>query len=88
MPTSIALGKHFEVFVKDQIANGRYNSVSEVVRDALRLLEDREQDRQIRLEGLRSDIDEGLKGPFSPTKAVFARVREKITNAARSTDSD
>lgn len=88
MPTSVALGSHFETFVKNQISNGRYNNASEVVRDALRLLEDREQERQIRIEALRSEIDKGLQGPLSPSKDVFARVRNKIAAAAERKDAD
>ncbi len=37
--TSILLGEHFEVFINEQIASGRYSSVSEVVRSALRMFE-------------------------------------------------
>lgn len=38
MPTSVALSPHFEAFIKAQIATGRYNNVSEVIREGLRLL--------------------------------------------------
>lgn len=38
--TSITLGDHFESFVDEQVASGRYGTVSEVIRDALRMLED------------------------------------------------
>lgn len=41
--TSITLGDHFDGFIAQQIADGRYASASEVVRAALRLLEDSEQ---------------------------------------------
>lgn len=41
--TSITLGEHFDGFIAQQIADGRYASTSEVVRAALRLLEDNEQ---------------------------------------------
>jgi len=40
--TSISLGDHFESFINQEISSGRYNSVSEVIRTALRLLETEE----------------------------------------------
>ena len=40
--TSILLGDYFEDFIKEQIASGKYSSVSEVVRTALRLFEQEE----------------------------------------------
>ena len=41
--TSILLGNHFESFINGVISSGRYNSASEVIRTALRLLETEEQ---------------------------------------------
>jgi antitoxin ParD1/3/4 len=43
MPSSYTLGQHFEAFIRNQVSAGRYNNASEVVRDALRLLEERER---------------------------------------------
>ena len=40
--TSILLGDYFENFVNEQIASGKYNSVSEVIRAALRIFEQEE----------------------------------------------
>ena len=40
--TSILLGDYFENFINDQIATGKYSSVSEVVRTALRVFEQEE----------------------------------------------
>ena len=41
--TSLILGDHFTDFIASQLQDGRYGSASEVVRHALRLLEEREQ---------------------------------------------
>ena len=41
--TSISLGDYFESFISNQITTGRYSSVSEVVRSALRLLDNEER---------------------------------------------
>ena len=53
--TSITLGEHFDGFIAEQIADGRYASTSEVVRAALRLLEDNEQ----KIATLRRLLEEG-----------------------------
>ena len=54
-------------FVDRLVDSGRYNSRSEAVRAALRLLEDKERLREIKLEALRERIQEGLdSGPATP----------------------
>ncbi|PSF08124.1 type II toxin-antitoxin system ParD family antitoxin [Marinobacter fuscus] len=55
--TSMTLGDHFDGFIAQQIAEGRYASASEVVRAALRMLEDNEQ----KIATLRHLLDEGEK---------------------------
>ena len=40
--TSFSLDEHFSAFIEEEVASGRYGSASDVVRTALRLLEDRE----------------------------------------------
>ena len=64
--TSLSLGEHWEVFIQNQIRSGRYGSASEVVRDALRHMEERKS----KLEALRSHLAEG---------AVQARRGEFVT---------
>lgn len=53
--TSITLGEHFDGFITSQVNTGRYNSVSEVIRAGLRLLETTEA----KTEALRRLLDEG-----------------------------
>ncbi len=74
MPTSVALGSHFEEFVKAQLASGRYNNASEVVREGLRLLEDHLELRQMKLDKLRADIQAGIDSG-APTPLDMAEVR-------------
>lgn len=50
-----------ESFVKKLIESGRYTSQSEAVRVALRLLEDKERFREVKLEVLREKIEKGLE---------------------------
>jgi antitoxin ParD1/3/4 len=53
--TSVTLSDHFEKFIEQQIATGRYGSASEVIRTGLRLLEENEA----KLEALRAALIEG-----------------------------
>lgn len=53
MPTSVALTPHFESLTKQLVASGRYNNVSEVIRDGLRLLESRVLEDKAKLAALR-----------------------------------
>lgn len=55
--TSVTLGEHFEGFIAEQIGRGRYASVSDAIREGLRLLEDRE----VRLAALQKAIADGLE---------------------------
>lgn len=69
MPSSYAIGEHFEQFIRQQIESGRYASASEIVREALRLLETRERMREIEIEEYRTKIREGLEsGPGIPAE--------------------
>ena len=84
MPSSYAIGQHFERFIKNQIAQGRYASASEVVRDALRLLEEVEQRRAAALETLREEIRTGLaSGEGKSADEVLARLEGKYTRLAK-----
>lgn len=58
--TSISLGDHFEEFIQQKLSTGRYSSASEVVRTALRLLEDEEQ----KMKTIRRALEEGVESGF------------------------
>ncbi|ESQ74939.1 type II toxin-antitoxin system ParD family antitoxin [Asticcacaulis sp. AC402] len=78
MPSSYALGAHFETMMDRLIQSGRYNSKSEILRDGLRIIEERESRREVELEALRKAIDEGINsGPSIPAEEVFDRLKAK-----------
>jgi len=77
MPSSYAIGDHFEQFIRQQIESGRYASASEVVREALRTLEGRERLREIELDEYRAKIREGIESPAVPAEDVFSRLEAK-----------
>lgn len=67
MTLNVSLTPHLEAFIHDTVSSGRYQSASEVVRMALRLLEEREQERAATIERLRQEIQKGLdSGPATP----------------------
>lgn len=78
MPSSYAIGSHFERFIRKQIESGRYTNASEVVREALRLMEEREELREAQLSSLRAQIQEGIAGgPGVPAEEVLDRLEAK-----------
>jgi antitoxin ParD1/3/4 len=81
MPSSYVIGEHFEHFIREQLADGRYSSASEVVRDGLRLLEEQEQLRQLRLLELRKAVAEARSDsrPEVPADQVFERLKRKYS---------
>jgi len=82
MPSSYSIGDHYEAFAKKLVASGRYASVSEVLRDGLRLMEEREALREWKLNELKKAIQEGLdSGEPEPWDI------EEIISAAKSQDA-
>ncbi len=57
---NVSLTPTLEELVQRKVATGLYNSASEVIREALRLLEERDQMRKMRLGTLRKEISVGL----------------------------
>ncbi|MGV9840467.1 type II toxin-antitoxin system ParD family antitoxin [Nocardia niigatensis] len=74
--TSFSLDEHYSAFIDSEVASGRYRSASDVVRSALRLLEDRET----QLRALRQALVDGENsGPSTPFDfdAFLARKRDE-----------
>lgn len=78
MPTrNVNLTDELDRFVLAEVATGRYENASEVIRAALRVLERKEQCYQAKLVALRAAIDDG-DGSGIAEEGVFARVRENL----------
>jgi len=69
--TSISLGEHFLEFINQEIESGKYNSTSEVIRSALRLLQQQEQQE----ENLRRALENGERSDvvddFNPSNHLL-----------------
>jgi antitoxin ParD1/3/4 len=77
--TSINLGDHFESFIDQQLASGRYGSASEVIRASLRLLEEREQ----KIEGLRKALLDGERSGDAG-ELDMRKIKSKARRTAKS----
>jgi antitoxin ParD1/3/4 len=80
---NVSLTPELEKLVQEKVKSGRYLSASEVVREALRLLQEQDQLRELRLEELRKFVAVGVeqadRGQLAPldVDATLARVRSR-----------
>lgn len=82
---NISLTEKLERFIAEQVKAGRYQTASEVVREALRLLQGHEEVRRVKLKALRAAIEEGLVGGLAQPldmEAVIREARERYTHKA------
>ncbi len=79
---NVSVGKEFEEYVKSKVTSGDYASVSEVVRDGLRLLREKDLILEARLQALRGEIQKGLDqadaGQLLDGPQVMVELRELI----------
>jgi antitoxin ParD1/3/4 len=75
---NVNLTPQLEKLVQRRVKTGRYNSASEVVREALRLLEDQDKVRTAQLSALRRRIDEGLNSLDRGEGADGEQVMSKL----------
>jgi antitoxin ParD1/3/4 len=86
---NVSLTKTLEAFVRSKVDSGLYNNASEVVRDALRLLEAKERAEAKHLSWLRAEVQKGIDdfeaGRYGPLdiEAIIAEVDREDEEAAR-----
>ena len=84
---NVSLTHELEAFVKRQLASGLYTSASEVIREGLRLLAEREMLKETRLEGLRTEIARGLTeadaGRLKDGEEVLKEVAREVRKRSR-----
>lgn len=78
---NVSLTPELESFVTAKVGSGLYGSQSEVVREGLRLLMERDRMMEVRLKDLRAEIAEGVDqaqcGELIPGEEVRARMRRR-----------
>jgi antitoxin ParD1/3/4 len=78
---NVSLTPELEAFVNSRVASGRYQSASEVMREGLRLLEERELVREAALADLRQKIAVGLeqagRGELLDGEEVFEELERQ-----------
>lgn len=75
---NVSLTPELESFVNTKVQSGRYNSASEVIREALRLLEEQEQVRQAQLTAFRREIDHRMAALDRGERVDPATLRAEI----------
>ena len=84
---NVNLGTVFDNFIAELLETGTYQTQSEVVREGLRLLKEREELKQLRLAELRKEIAIGSKqacrGEFVDGEETFAEIRRRSAGRKR-----
>ncbi|MEJ1931693.1 type II toxin-antitoxin system ParD family antitoxin [Nostoc sp. NIES-2111] len=84
---NVNLGPVFDQFVADLLKTGHYQSQSEILREGLRLLKEREELKQLRIAELRKEIGMGTAeadcGELVDGEEVFAEIRKRSNERKR-----
>lgn len=79
---NVSVGQEFEEYVRAKVESGDYASVSEVVRDGLRLMREKEQLFEARVQSLRGEIQKGIdqveRGEVRDGETVMSELRAKL----------
>ena len=89
---NVSLTPKLDKFVKTKVDSGMYNSASEVVRESLRIMEQRDQLQQMKLESLRHELEVGIsqvekgKGIELDSKGMKSLIKDiKVQGRCRMT---
>jgi len=84
---NVNLGTVLDQFVADLLKSGMYQTQSEILREGLRLLKEKEDLKQLRLAELRKEIAfggaEADRGEFVDGEETFASIRKRSTERKR-----
>ncbi len=84
---NVNLGTVFDKFIGELLKTGMYQSQSEVVREGLRLLKEREELKKLRLAELRQEIaigsEQADRGEFVDGAQTFAEIRRRSDKRKR-----
>ena len=84
---NVNLTPELERLVSQKVENGLYNSASEVVREALRLMQEHDELRRIRTAELRNEVKRGLeqsrRGESIPLDIVSIKVKGRESRTAK-----
>lgn len=85
MGMNVNLTPQLEEMVRAKVSSGLYISASEVVREALRLMEEQDRLPQVKLEELRREVCKGLdSGPSAAWDASALKQKARARKAAKS----
>ena len=95
MPTrNVNLTDHFDRFIDEGVTSGRFSNASEMVREALRLLEQRDAEDRARIEWLRGEVQKGIDAvergdvvSFDSSDEMRAFLRERTDSIIRERSS-
>jgi antitoxin ParD1/3/4 len=84
MTMNINLSPQLEELIRNKVSSGFYSSASEVVREALRMMEERDRMKAIKFEQLRQDIHEGMEsGPATEWNAEETKQEGRKMRASK-----
>ena len=85
MGMNVNLTPQLEDMVRSKVSSGMYTSASEVVREALRLMEEQDRMREAKLDELRREVRKGLdSGPSEPWDAAAVKKKARARLASKS----